>query len=265
MEAQRGQALVGVLVIMVIVFAFAGGLTLAVSSVLGQQNSVRTFVGDDLASQNGVNAGLAWVAGRSWAGSGAIGPLCSSSTVLNGLGAAGELNSVFCKRIDGVNLSGVSSRVINRQPVTLPAASCVGPMRLPGAASQTSAYWFNARWNAGTGRVVAYLDSAVDRRCNASLSGVCTSSSGSTEAVISQVASVCDFGDFPTTDAYLYLLNPTSHAESATISVRYAAYVFAGGSVYLIAAPGSGSSWEEGDLFISPDGSINVFRWEARL
>jgi hypothetical protein len=63
-ERQSGQALVGTLVIMVIVFAMAGALALAASSLLDRQSTHRTAIDSDLRASDSITAAVAQVAGR---------------------------------------------------------------------------------------------------------------------------------------------------------------------------------------------------------
>jgi hypothetical protein len=263
-ERQSGQALVGTLVIMVIVFAMAGALALAASSLLDRQSTHRTAIDSDLRASDSITAAVAQVAGRGKDS----GPPCGPATIVSTL-PGGFQSTATCLRLDEVAPSTLGV-------ITLPWGNgCTS-----SAIASRSKVWLFFSALASSGMKV-WVDNLAVCVPSAFAVGKCPFSA---TATVSQKAIECDLSD---------LQAPVLHVQnflSSPAAIRYVS--FAGGngnnngnnngngggnqgnaattigSIYeLVATTGltAGPQFEQGTVFVSDSGTVTTLLSEAAL
>lgn len=269
---QRGQALVGVLVVMLILFALAGAVSLATSVLLRQQSGTRSAYTDDFAAQNATADAVSQVAGSvsrcsvtaaSYPRT-ARPPTPLSISFPNGVTDVAA--AAYCGRIDQV-ASTVPQYLYNN--LTWGTTSkCIVPQALPRA----NKVWifFNARWSSTGGGGYAYVDSDSNPSLCSSTPPTPTSSFRCGQVIpqpppapVISVALSCDLGG--AAPLYLHIAN---FSAKSPLQVFIMDQDPQGGSIYLLASATklrSGPDYEEAILFVSADGSINRLLYEARL
>jgi hypothetical protein len=214
-QSQGGQALVGALVALVIVFAVAGGLAVAVSALFAQQVSTRSKLVTDLAGQNGINAAASWVMAHA-----ASQPACPGSTALPALGASGEITGAYCMQVD--NVAASTAGVL---PLSWASGCSVTALAGTSAAGRHSIFWLN-----GVGGVSAYIDgSGPSAGCGGISSARCKGSSG---AAVAQVTVDCDLAAIPT--AFLHVSSASQTPSMARFGLYTAPFLPAPGSPYSV-------------------------------
>ena len=277
-RSQHGQALVGAMVIMLILFALAGGVAVAASGLL-QQGRARGAAITDLSKQSAVTDAIAQVAGSS--------TRCGVPT-----------SSATFPDIDADDLTTLSLSFPD--PVTLNEswnALCVRVDSVPVPIGGTP--WTNLTWKSGCGttqlpkqHVTTFFDARVGGKggllyvddqpsaisCKASLpSSACSATSpqaGCVEcgktidtdiATIVQATLDCDLSAAPSAAYYLHVVNRSSvQSPARAFVVGHASS--GGGWAYLVATHlGGGSDYEESVLLVPPGGGDNQLLYKAPL
>lgn len=297
MRGQSGQALALVLVVMAILFALAGALTIGVTELLQQQGGGRAASTDDLTVQSAVADGVAFVAGRQ--NQCAVTPATTARTSTNqpasqvrinfpnGAGHASPWPSgnAFCSRLDHVASSLTASTFSSIDPKWGTAGCDV--VKVPNG-NPTSWIAFNARWQPPG---YAYVDGQSGNPCNSPAPprpGNCSSTpkpsdclrcgqaiGGSNPPPVVQLALECDTsGSAP---LYLHIHNTLAIAPGpgqpantgSPARIFFAPESTSGtGVLYVLAAPTSlktPSDYEESLLYVGPGGSPNQLVYEAPL
>ena len=109
-STQSGQALIGTLVLMILVFGMAGGLAMAASSLLHEQVAHRTAIANDLRAENAVMAQVAQVAGR---GAGDTSQTCRQQPPVTNTLPDGFASQAYCYRFDGADSADMGSIVLS--------------------------------------------------------------------------------------------------------------------------------------------------------
>lgn len=258
---QSGQALVGTLVITVLVFAMAGAVALAASSLLERQSSHRTAIAEDLRASDASTAAVAYVLQAH--------PTCPGITTAGGPPPPPRFSSAlpgpytssaFCLRVDEVATPTLAAPVIGMvlNWVPVPGSTC-GSALVP-ASTKIRAWLF---FSAVAGLTAAWVDGQSKCDPNA-VKRECPFVPGLGQPVV-QAAMDCDLADVPS-QAYLHVLNRLS---SPTV-VRFVANgnpqqsgdqpptPDTTGSIYELVAGTGLSAWpqfEEGAVFVSRDGN----------
>jgi hypothetical protein len=264
---QRGQALVGVMVVMLILFALAGAVAVGASSVLTDGGRRNTASGNDYLARSAVSDTVAQIAG-STARCGAPPPLPSPSPTATpspdpsplslSLPPNGAATQAFCAREDAVVPD--SLRDLGSAPV------CTSlPLGTPP--NTRLAVFFDIR---ATVRGWAYIDtSATAEPCTGPLPGTappapCSRSWPSAGAPhVMQVALSCDFH----AKDHVYLHLSTLAAGPRHVFIAGQDPVANPGSIYLLASgiDPANPAYEESILFVSRDGRSNRLLYEAPL
>lgn len=283
MGDQRGQALAIVLVVMAVLFALAGAITIGTSVLLRQQGGPWNASTDDLAGQSAVTDAVAQVAGNQP-------PKCGLTTEegfpetsqpptplsITFPNVNTDVSSLaYCNRLDQVSASLPSSFYL----IPAWASSSCTDLPVP-TSSQRSWIFFNARWMASGG--YAFVDGNTTMgTCTANPptpkpgTDPCSSTpvqpscvrcgqviGPSKQPQVAQVALNCDLRG--TGNLYLHVYNP-AHSPARAFSVTQDQ---SGGVVYLVAANtrvSSAAAYEEAVLFVGPGGSPNRLLYEAPL
>jgi hypothetical protein len=274
---QSGQALVGTLVILVLVFAMAGAVALAATSLLHRQSSHRTAIAEDLRASDASTAAVAYVLqahptcpGITAAGSPPPPPRFSSSL------PGPYTSSAFCLRVDEVATptltAPVTGMVLNwvRVPGSTSSGSKLCGSALVPSSTKIRAWLF---FSALAGLTAAWVDGQATCDPNAA-KRECPFTPGLGQPVV-QAAMDCDLADVPS-QAYLHVLNPLS---SPTV-VRFVANgnqqqsgdqpptPDTTGSIYELVAGTGLSAWpqfEEGAVFVSRDRLTTTLLSEGAL
>jgi hypothetical protein len=263
-RSQDGQALVGVLAVMLIIFALAGGVSIAASTVLSQQARQRAVFTDDFRAQNAASDALAQVAGTT----GQCSPPPHVLTIQIPSEKGSDLLNAYCTRIDPVS---------SNQPayvhITWPSGSNCSLTPLTGVSGKQWIF-FNARSTGGW----AYVDKNTNAACQPIPPGCPLAASstkqncplsnvefGDGQTPVTQAAlPLCDFGDQPST-WYLHIRSSTQSPQMAFSSPRDSN----GGAMYLIVAPvpnpNGPTTYEEALMSVSRDRSSSQLRYEAPL
>jgi hypothetical protein len=300
MRGQSGQALALVLVVMAILFALAGALTIGVTELLQQQGGGRAASTDDLTVQSAVADGVAFVAGRqnqcavtpaTMARSSANQP--ASQVRINFPNGAGHASpwpsgNALCSRLDHVASSLTASTFSSIDPKWGTAGGC-DVVKVPNG-NPMSWVAFNGRWQA-SGYAYAYVDGQSASPCNNNLApprpGSCSSTPKPSDCIrcgqnivgpvppVVQLALECDTsGSAP---LYLHIHNTLAIAPGpgqpantgSPARIFFAPESTSGtGVLYVLAAPTSlktPSDYEESLLYVGPGGSPNQLVYEAPL
>jgi len=275
---QSGQALVGAMVVMVILFALAGAVAVAASGLLRQQAATTRAYTDDFGAQSATADAISQVAGT--ATRCAMPTTTATYARLNGAvptplaisfpsGMANLTSIAYCARIDQVSTTIGSNFSTDVQWQTSCPATLV-PSAISGQRVET---FFAARWTA-PGFVYVDRSQACNTRWAASTPCQGQSSipgcvaCGATMAPAAQVTMIqlaldCDLTG-ATAGWYVHISNQ-ERSPSRIFIVRHDA---SGGSIYLIAAAtradGAGP-YEQSILLVPPAGGTNRLLWEAPL
>jgi hypothetical protein len=252
---ESGQALVGTLVIMVLVFAMAGSVALAASSLLDRQTSHQGAISTDLRTSDALTAAVAHVAGRGLQAQ----PTCATaspatfSTILPG----GFNSSVSCLRFDEVTTPDVGA-------VALTWAGGCATVPLPSGVRSRSWVFFGALAGAG---LAAWVDGQAGCDPRAAERAECRFSSTATVALAAMDCDLAEIGSQP----ILHVVNPLSSPAAARFVTNGtppaggdeggATPVDTTGSIYVLAATTgltAGPQFEEGAVFVSRDGAATA-------
>lgn len=245
-RSQSGQALIGTLVIMMLVFAMAGGLALAASSLLHEQVAHRTAITNDLRGEDAITAQVARVAGRSAKDPN---PRCQPLATFTNVLPDGFSSQATCLRFDEVAAPDMGSLVLSW------SGGC-GSAAVP--LTQGKHVWlFFAAVNNSSG-MVAWADD--QGTCDLQLRGKVACSFSHSSPGVGLAAMDCDLDGMG---------SPTVHVAnllSSPSAVRFVKSSFPNtgdqegdGSIYELAATtglGQGMNFEEAAVFVSGDGSL---------
>jgi hypothetical protein len=252
--AQSGQALVGTLAVMMLVFGLAGGIALAASTLLDDQSSHSTAIARDLRAEDVVSAEVAHVAGH-----GATGSLCQSTATWTDLLPEGYTSQATCARFDQVVAPALGS-------IVLPWMGGCASAALPPSQGQNVWLFFNAL--AGSG-ITAWIDGNASCTAGAYAHGDCKFSAMSQ---VVQARIPCGLGEFPSPVVHVmnqvpspstvrftgYSGNQTGQNQVADADTggRASASSDGTGSIYELVGttPLSAGTYEEAFVFVSRDG-----------
>jgi hypothetical protein len=279
-QQQSGQALIATLVIMLFVFAMAGAIALAASSLLNRQNTTRNALDGDLRAGDAIAAAVAHVAGKGVAASAVCHPYPDSPETLTNPLPRGYVSSVSCLRMDEVATPQVLTSVL----IPWNSACATPTVQLPSR----NRVWVFFSALAGAG-LRAWVDGAAG--CSSSPQGkVECQFSQTTGRGVALVAMDCDLAEV-TGNSFLHVWNPLSSPTAARLANNAtpaaggngangngngggnngrsaaAAPVDTSGSIYELAATtGLGSPlYEEGAVFVSRDGKETALVAEGSL
>jgi hypothetical protein len=259
-RGESGQALVGTMVIMVLVFAMAGSIALAASSLLDRQSSHRGAIASDLRASDAIAAAVAHVAGHGLQAQ----PTCTSATTFTSVLPGPYTSSTSCLRFDGIATPNVGVIPLSWN------SGCVTVL-LPSTAQVKTWLFFSAL--AGSG-FTAWVDglaacdpNSTKKECPVSVAA----------AAVGQAAMNCDVAEVAK-PARLHIMNPLAspaavwfapNATPVTPSDGDAGGNPAdtSGSIYMLAATTGipAGPIEEGALFVSRDGSTAALVSEGAL
>jgi hypothetical protein len=271
LTSQRGQALVGVMVVMIILFALAGAVAIGASTLLNSRGS-SAAMNDDFRLRSAMNDAVTQVAGSPricWGALASPPPSPSPSATPTPLGLSlptpDGTSEAQCVRVDGV-AAGAVKRVSVPQAVngcrtlTLPEP---GPMRL--------AVMFDVSLS-GKGWASLSGDHSTPPSCQLATlaSGPCVSNFSFTGAPLAsgaawtQVALSCDIPAGET--ARLTIKSPLTSPRQV-FAAQQDPHANPPSSVYLLAVhtPIAASPMEEVVLFVSGDRTTNSLLYEAPL
>lgn len=158
---QSGQALIASMVMVIFIFALAGGLAVAASALLAQGTARSSLVTNDLVAQSQMNAAVAWGAGRGLASNP---PFCRTPTMLPALGPNGEIQGIQCVEVDNV---------ANSNPVPVPLSwngSACSVTAFPATGARTF-IWLN-----GASGLSAFIDQSSGTGCTSGSGTICSTS-----------------------------------------------------------------------------------------
>lgn len=283
-KEQSGQALAGVMVVMLIVFALAGAVAVAASALLARQGGSRNAFTENFTAQSAATDALAQVAGSTNRCSAPPLPPAALPIVFPrpdpALGS--DSQTATCSRVDNVATSPPDYLAFDWG--TAPKARCSTTV-LPSSTSGKKIYvLFNARSTTGGW---AYVDATQsDQGCPLSLPSTtppqCPSSSSGPvatsnctpckqprfqplgQSLVAQVALQCDLMALPGgSQAYLHLRNTVQSPTRGFLGLRLDQ---GGGSLYLIAAAtnlGPSRDYEEALMYVGS--GTSQLRYEAPL
>jgi hypothetical protein len=274
-QRQRGQALVGVMVTMLILFALAGAVSIGASTLLaGQKNQGRLYA-DDFDRQSAVTDALAQVAGTGSTKCDATAKPAPTPLHILPQGPPSPGYDAYC-----LGLPNSASTAPTNLHIDWPTAQkCINV----DLSSEAGKQWifFDARTTLDTRTKSASADgwAFVDQKKDVSpqqcqspslLTNVDCTGNGqncricandfSTVPLV-QVALNCDFGN-STSSAFLHIRNPL---QSPRLAFAVNQLTAGGGSVYLIAANTgpAPAEYEEAVMYVTT--STNILRYEARM
>ncbi len=260
---QRGQALIAVMVVMVVLFALAGAVALAASTLLtGRGQSVST--NNDFQVRSAVNDTVAQVAGSTSQCSAPLltspSPTPPSATTATPLQLAlpgGARPQALCVRQDAVVAGSLQRYDGAGSCASIPLGQRLGHV----------AALFDAR---STGNGWAYLGGQAQTSCVGGLPDLdsvpATCFQTVAKAPVVQVALSCPFTT--RTNVFLNLFVPGAGPNAVFAAAQDpSASASTLGSLYLLAS-GTGlpsPDYEESVLYVSSRGSPNRLLYEARL
>jgi hypothetical protein len=269
---QRGQALVGVMVVMLILFALAGAVAVGASTVLSEGGRRNTASGNDYLARSAVSDTVAQIAG-STARCGAPPPLPSPTPTASpsppppplslSLPPNSAATQAFCAREDAVvpdSLRDLGSALVG-------SALVCTTFQLGTPPNTRLAVFFDMR---ATSRGWASIDtSPTPVVCNGPLPGTAPPAPCSRNWVsdglppVTQVALSCDF--HPRDHVYLHMSTLGAGPKHVFIAGQDPAAN--PGSIYLLASgiDPANPAYEESILFVSRDGRSNRLLYEAPL
>jgi hypothetical protein len=160
-DQQSGQALIASMVMVVFIFALAGGLAVAASALLAQGSARTSVLTNDLLGQNQINAAVAWAAGRGVASNPAY---CRTPTTLPALGPSGEMTGIQCLEVDNVAASNPGA-----VPLSWNGGNCsVTPFPVSGS---RTFIWLN-----GSSGLSAFVDQSSGNGCVSGAGTICSTS-----------------------------------------------------------------------------------------
>jgi hypothetical protein len=258
---ESGQALIGTLVIMVLVFAMAGSVALAASSLLDRQSSHQGAIASDLRASDALTAAVARVAGRGLQAQ--PGGLCAPATTFSTFVPGGFTSTASCLRFDEVPTPDVSAIALNW------GGGCA-TVPLPSSFGTRSWIFFSALAGAGAG-LTAWVDgeAGCDRRAAGSDEAKCPYFATTT---VGQAAMDCNLAEIRT-QAILHVVNPLAspvavHFVSNGTPQSGGSQVDTTGSIYELAGTTgltAGPQFEEGAVFVSRDGATTALVSEGAL
>jgi len=277
-RSQRGQALVGALVIMLILFALAGGVAVAASGLL-QQSRVQMAAFDDLAAQSATSDAVSQVAGSSsqctpQATSGLFPRITGTEGTVLGVrfpDTASPQNdastTAYCVRVDHI-----SSTVATDFATEIPWSGRCASMPLP---DQEVSLFFDARGISVATPFAAYVDddaTPVCRRKTLPDTDSCSNPSATKPCIqcgktlgrggdVAQLKLDCDLTD--PTPGYLHIYNGSGANSPARVFLT--THDDSGGSVYLIATQVASGGYEEAVLHVRPSGGGSLLLYRAVL
>jgi hypothetical protein len=289
-KRQSGQALVGVLVVMLILFALAGAVTLATSVLLRQRATMRTAYSDDFTAQNAAADAISQVAGSSSLCrrvtpasfprlSSPEPPLLISLPNTFPSPVADTPQAAYCRRIDQVASTLPSYLYTNVSWDNPPFSSCVKPVPLSSQQGKKVSIFFNARRVNTTVDPYAYVDgngSNGSSNCSSTRPSLSSLPCGyamdhQTAPPVIQVLLSCDLTSGSScgsgSSCYLHIANVSSSLGRVFI-VDQTDPSPSSSSIYLLAsATGlrSGQDYEETVLLVSVSTNTNRLLYEARL
>lgn len=274
LTGQRGQALVGVMVVMVILFALAGAVAIGASTLLSGRGS-STTTNDDLRLHSAVNDSVAQVAGSTHACGAAPPPsplpTPTSSPAPTPLALAlpppDTTSQTQCVRMDGISIDAVQ-----RLATPPPSSGTCRTMTLPNLDGPVNvAVVFDVRMGSGGGW--AYLapnDFHAPSGCPSSLPGVLPNPPGSPcQTTIpgggwTQVALTCDITSSGATP--VLRIKGTATSPRQVFAAPQDPHASSLGSFYLLAIQSPvASAMEEALFYVSNDGNTNRLQYEAPL
>lgn len=267
LNPQRGQALVGVMVVMVILFALAGAVAIGASTLLASRSSASATT-NDFRLRSAVNDSVAQVAGltRACSATPPPSPLPTPtpspipSTLPLALPPPDGAGQALCVRMDGVASDGVT-----RLPTPVPNASGCRTLDLGMKGPLRVAVLFDV---APGGAGWAYLDGSAPcgTQPPVGLNGTpCLSRFFAfTNPAWTQSALSCDLPDGET--AMLHVKGSATSPRQVFVA-QQSSGATTSGSVYLLAvqSPVSSGQMEETVLFVSDDGRTSRQLYEAPL
>ncbi|HSR23139.1 MAG TPA: hypothetical protein VLW53_06285 [Candidatus Eisenbacteria bacterium] len=261
---QQGQALVGVMVVMLILFALAGAVAIGASTLLAGRGQSR-LTNDDFQVRSAVNDSVAQIAGNARI-CGAPPPLPSPSPTPAPTPTPSPLSlslpprvsaQAYCMRQDWVEPGSLQRHAPQSNCDTLPLGQPNGRVAVLFDARATSGGW-------------AYLDTRPASTCSTpfptpSPSDLpCRESFGATQLV--QVALTCDYASGDSAFLHIDVSGPGPRQVFTALENPQGA-PGAVGFLYLIAA-GTGVAspdYEESVYYVSDDGATRRLLYEAPL
>jgi hypothetical protein len=251
---QRGQALVGVMVVMVILFALAGAVAIGASTLLASRSSAGATM-NDFRLRSAVDDSVAQVAGSTstcWAAP-APSPSPTSSPIPTPLAltlpSPDGTGQAQCVRMDGVTAGGVS-----RLPAPAPGLNGCRTLGLGKTGPMRVAVLFDVFMDSGW----ATVDGSPTCPGTAPVRGApCTArfppTAGSrppSGPVWTQIALTCDLADSETAMLHIH---GTSTSPGQVFVAQQTTSGSSPGSVYLLAiqSPVGGGQMEEALLYVS--------------
>lgn len=207
---QSGQALIASMVMVIFIFALAGGLAVAASALLTQGTARSSLVINDLVAQSQMNAAVAWGAGRGLASNPSY---CPTPTLLPPLGPNGEIQGIQCVEVD--NVAGSNPIPV---PLSWNGGAC-SVTAFPATGGRTF-IWLN-----GASGLSAFVDQSSGTGCTSGSGTICSTSGA---AAPTQLVLDCALPSSGT--PYLHV----SSAGRTPLAARYAMY-----SAAFVQAPGS--------------------------
>ncbi len=284
-RAQRGQAVIGVLVALTVLFALAGAVTIGALALLRQQTGSHNANTDDFAAVSAATDAASLVAGsrtRCTLTSAATFARTTTPTplpirfpnVTTDVAA-----SAYCSRLDGVAVSSLSTNLYLTP--TWSANNCTAmPLPAVDAGVQRAWVFFDARWSTAG---YAYVDGSGAQSCSRTppspKASDCLGTTPSASCIrcgqaidpggqVVQVTLDCDVSDVGGGQLYLHAANPGAAAGQLPPRVFFAAQDPTGGSLYVMVADTTGRpgpAYQEVLLFVGPNGSPNQLLYRAPL
>ena len=265
-RSQRGQALVAVMVVMLIVFALAGAVSIGASALLSQQANQRALFGDDLARQNAVTDAVAQVTGAGTAACGTTPATSPTTLTVRPRGWPSPSATAYCVGLPNAAPDPPAYAPVRWDAPTCPNVTSVDLYTLTGRRW----VFFDARTKPGDGW--AYVDQQPGvpaKQCSSpKLLGcstscpICSRDFSTSTTSVAPVALDCGFGA-ATAAAFLHIRNPLASPRLAFLVGEPAD---GGGTLYLLSAQTGllgGSDFEEAVMFVG--GGANQLRYEGRL
>jgi hypothetical protein len=290
-RGQRGQALALVLVVMAILFALVGALTIGVSELLRLQGGDRTASTDDLTVQSAMADTVSNVAGSQSRCQVTPATMVRSNqqpaspvrlSFPNGAGdpetTTWNSPSALCSRLDRV-AGSLGAGTFSYLPLSWGSSNCLVQQVANGDAKTWIA--FNGRWQTqDKAQGYAYVDGLSTNPCvsvppnqgqnqcstNPKACIRCGQTLGPfANPTVVQVALECDTSG--TAPLYLHLFNPL-HSPLRAFRVPESTSTSGTGVLYLFAAPTTlrtPSDIEDALLYVGPGGTPNQLVYEAPL
>jgi hypothetical protein len=265
---QRGQALVGVMVVMVILFALAGAVAIGASTLLTNRGS-GTANTNDFRLHSAVNDSVAQVAGSTHVCGAAPAPsplpTPTSSPIPTPLTLAlpppDGTSQTQCVRMDGVSIGAVQR--LATQP---PASGTCRALNLPFTGPVRVAVVFDVHMSGSGWAYLAPDDFHAPSGCPTSPplafdTSPCESSFSANGWT--QVALTCDIGS---NDTAVLRIRSSATSPQQVFAAPQDPHASSLGSFYLLAIQSPvGATMEEALFYVSNDGNTNRLEYEAPL